>query len=143
MTNPVFGFAELAAAQSQPEVVVNASDRAITQALAGQITIDLASDANYTLVADSGAPQDDEWPYGVIRITDTGGVLTAARDIVFPDVDTEHTITHRGTFIFQNDTAQTLTIKRSGQTGVAVLTGTAALVWHNGTDVIEVVNPLG
>src|SRR5690606_26386505 len=112
MTNPILGFDEMAAAQSQPEVVINAADRAITRALAGEVVIDLTTDADYELGA-------EEWPYRVIRVTDDGNVLTAARSLVFPDISP---LEARPIFVLVNDTAQTITIKgdSSGSTGVAV-----------------------
>jgi hypothetical protein len=39
-------------------------------------------------------------------------------------------------FVFVNQTAQILTVKRTGQTGIAITAGSTALLWHNGTDVI-------
>lgn len=138
MTNPQFGFPELAAAQSQPEVTVNAADRAITRAVAGEITIDFASDADYSLQATNPPASDDEWAYGTIIMTDTGNVLTTARSVIFPDVDSLYSGTSRLRFEFVNETAQALTIKGSGQTGVTVNAGSKALVRWNGTDVEEV-----
>src|SRR5690606_15357908 len=86
MTNPQYGFGELASAQAQPEVTVNAIARAITRATGGEITIDFASDADYELQATSPLASDDEWPYATITMTDTGNVLTAARSVIFPDL---------------------------------------------------------
>lgn len=137
-TDNYLGFEELAAAQAQPEVTVNAATARLAGAVAGQITINFASDANRTLVADDTAPELDEWPYATIRMTDTGVVLTTARDVIYPDVDTEYGGPSRMEFWFLNDTAEDLTIKRSGQTGVTVPAGQAAKVRHNGTDIEEV-----
>lgn len=143
MTNPVLGNDELpGGGPGQPEVFVNDADRKVAQALAGQITIDFASDANYSLAIDSGVPENDEWPYGTIVMTDTGVVLTAGRDVVYPDVDTEYGGPSRAMFVFENQTAQTLTLKRAGQTGVAVAAGDRALVRHNGSDIEALINPI-
>lgn len=135
MANPQLGFAELEAGQAQPEVTVNGALRAITQAIADEIAIDLEADEDYEL-------GDDEWPYGVIRITDQGTVLSMGRAVIYPDVDTLVGGTSRMRFMFVNETAQTLTLKRSGETGVAVASGDTAFVWHNGTDIAAIVNPL-
>jgi hypothetical protein len=126
--NPQLGFTEMSANQSQPHVVVNGADRAITQAFAGQLSINFASDANLTL-------SSSQWQYGTIRFTDTGPVLTAARDVIYPDVDTQTGGTSRMQFVVVNDTAEDLTIKRSGQTGVTVPAGESALVRHTGSDI--------
>src|SRR5690606_36588654 len=79
MTNPILGFDEMAAAQNQPEVVINAADRAITKAIAGEAVVDFESDADYTL-------DDEEWSRKIIRVTDSGNVLTTGRSVVFPDI---------------------------------------------------------
>jgi hypothetical protein len=136
MTNPQLGFDELAAAQEQPEVLVNAADRALTAAIGGQITIDFASDGNYTLQATEPPDAGDEWAYGTIVMTDTGPVLTGAVDVIYPDVDTLYGGPSRMMFVFVNQTAQILTVKRTGQTGIAITAGSTALLWHNGTDII-------
>jgi len=92
----------------------------------GRRTIDFASDANYTLETTSGS---EEWKDKFLTITDTGVVLTAGRDIIFPDENGPE-------YIFTNDTAQTLTCKRSGQTGVAVAAGNTVRIYHDGTDMV-------
>ncbi|MEP3857280.1 MAG: hypothetical protein ABJM39_09585 [Porticoccus sp.] len=92
----------------------------------GRRTIDFASDANYTLSTTAGA---EEWKDKFLTITDTGVVLTAGRDIIFPDENGPE-------YIFTNDTAQTLTCKRSGQTGVAVAAGNTVRIYHDGTDMV-------
>lgn len=135
MTNAVLGFPELVAAQSQPEVQVNFADRALTLALGGQITIELTADANLTLAANTPPLSTDQWAYAVIRITDSPATLTAARDVIYPAVDTLYTGPSRLVHLFINETAQTLTFKRSGQTGVTVPAGQFRLVRHNGTDI--------
>lgn len=138
MTNPQLGFDELAAAQEQPEITVNGADRSITQAIGGQITIDFSEDDNYELQATSPADPYDEWAYGTIVMTDSGTVLTQGRDVIYPDVDTLYGGPSRLTFMFVNLTQQTLTIKRSGETGVAVPAGNAAYCWHDGTDIVAI-----
>jgi len=143
MTNPVLGNDELpGAGPAQPEIFVNDADRKVANALGGQITIDFAADANYSLALDTGAPENDEWPYSTIEMTDTGVVLTAGRDVEYPDVDTAYGGPSRLLLVLQNSTAQTLTIKRSGQTGVPVAAGDRALVRHNGIDIETLINPI-
>lgn len=129
--NPQLGFSELQQNQAQPHITINSADRTISQALAGQITINFITDTNLSLLS-------SQWPYGTILFTDTGPVLTSARDVIYPNVDSQTGGISRMQFIVQNDTARTLTIKRSGQTGVAIAAGESALVRHNGTDIEEV-----
>lgn len=138
MTNPQLGFTELAPAQSQPEVVVNAADRAITRALAGEIEINFQSDADLSLKATDPPAADDQWGYATIRMTDTGNVLTTARAVIFPDVDLLYGGKSRLRFEFVNDTAHSLTIKGTAGTGVTVPAHSKALVRWNGMDVEEV-----
>ncbi len=140
--NPQLGFPELVAAQSQPEVVVNAADRSMTRALGGEITIDIDVDDDYVLQASDPPDPEDEWPYSTIRVTDAGPVLTGPVDVVYPDVDALYGGPSRLMFVFMNETGETLTVKRSGQSGVSVAQGDAALLWHDGVDVRALINPL-
>jgi hypothetical protein len=68
----------------------------------------------------------------------TGPTLTAARDVVYPNVDSLYTGPSRAVHLFINETAQTLTFRRSAQPGVVVPAGQARLVRHNGTDIVPV-----
>lgn len=138
MTEPVTGVPELSAAQGQPEVIVNALARGIALALGGQITKNFASNANLTLEATAPPTTANEWNALVLKFTDTGVVLTTGRDVIYPNVDTLYSGESRLMHIIQNATLQTLTVKRSGQTGVAVAAGGIALVRHNGTDIVAI-----
>lgn len=93
----------------------------------GRLTIDFASDANYTLVTTAGS---EEWKDKFMTFTDTGVVLTAGRDVIFPNANGPE-------YIVKNSTAQTITCKRSGQTGVAITTGSTARIYHDGTDMVS------
>jgi hypothetical protein len=86
-----------------------------------RVAINLAADENLTL-------SQTQYSARRIEITDTGPVLTTGQDIVFPAVASE--------FIsLKNGTAQTLTAKVSGQTGVAIAAGKTQLLVVDGTDV--------
>lgn len=145
MTNPFFGFDELPAAASQPEVFVNEADKVLAAALGGGITIDFASDADYELQASDPLDADnDEWFYAEIRMTDSGAVLTQARDVIFPDIDALYGGPARRKFIFRNDTAQDLTVRgdSTSAVGVTVQAGDVAELYYNGEDVVAIANPL-
>ena len=89
--------------------------------LIGTFTHNFASDANYTLAASTDTREAaHEYSYGVIVVTDTGVVLTTGRDLVFPTI--------KKVWVVANQTAQTITCKVSGQTGVAVAGGDAAIL---------------
>lgn len=126
MATPILNIPELAAGQATPYATANAMGRALERAIAGRLTVDLSSDANYTLVTTAGS---EEWRDKFLTITDSGTALTAGRDIIFPDENGPE-------YIFTNDTAQTLTCKRSGQTGVAVAAGNTVRIYHDGTDMV-------
>ena len=85
------------------------------------VTHDMASDADYTLTATQNR-------YGRVVITDTNPFLTVARNIVVADEQKQ--------FIFKNDTLQTLTVKTSAGTGIAVLAGATIWLLSDGTNVI-------
>jgi len=80
----------------------------------------ITADANYTLTTGQNL-------YAKLEITDTGVVLSAGRDIIIDDVGR--------ILIFTNSTLQTLTVKVSGGSGVAVLAGGSAVLVSDGTDV--------
>lgn len=82
----------------------------------------ITTDANYTLTSDQNE-------YGRIEISDTGVVLTSARDIIMDG--NEHT------FLFVNSTAQDLTVKNATGTGITVTSGTAKELRNDGTNVID------
>lgn len=103
----------------QPSVPINANADAVGALLAGAATRTLTADANYTLVAAD---------YRVATLVLTSSVLTAGRDIVFP--------AYFPPMLVVNDTGQTLTLKKSGQTGVTVDDGESIRVNCGPTDVL-------
>jgi hypothetical protein len=129
--NPQLGFNELAANQAQPHITINTADRSLSSAIAGQVTINAASDANITMLS-------NQWQYATIVLTDSGVVLTTGRDLIYPNVDAQTGGVSRMRFLFRNSTTQTITVKRSGHAGVAVPAGSASLLQHNGTDIEEI-----
>ena len=87
------------------------------------ITHDITVDADYTLT-------DDQNLYGRINITDTGAILTTARNIIVDNVE-------KNSFIFQNSTAQDLTVKTSAGTGILVSSGETKVLRNDGTNVLD------
>lgn len=106
----------------QPGVAFNAAMDTLDAAVAGTATRNLVADANYTLIA-------ADYQTCVLVITDTGPVLTAGRDIVFP--------AHFPRVTVRNQSAQTLTLKKTGQTGVALAAGTTSTFVAGLTDVVQ------
>jgi len=87
-----------------------------------QVTHNMGSDANYTLA-------EDQNTFGRIIITDSGVILTAARNIIVSN-DEKY-------ILFQNDTDQILTIKTAAGTGIAVEAGAKASLLCDGTNIIS------
>ena len=84
------------------------------------VTHNIAADTNYTLTAAQNI-------YTWLTVTDTGVLLTAGRDIIIDAV---------GRFLlFTNSTAQILTVKVSGGSGIAVPAGVTTILVSDGTEV--------
>jgi hypothetical protein len=95
---------------------------AIEQAIVETATVTFA-DANVTLtLSDSNARQDAR----ALRLNLTGST-SGARDLIVPAIQKP--------YLVNNGTADTITVKVSGQTGVAVPASTSMLLYNNGTDV--------
>lgn len=97
---------------------------AIEQALVETATVTFAS-ANVTLtLTDTNAAQDAR----ALRLNLTG-TTGGARDLIVPAIQKP--------YIVNNGTADTITVKVSGQTGIAVPAGRSYLLYNNGTDVVN------
>jgi hypothetical protein len=100
---------------------------AIEQAIVETATVTFAS-ANVTLtLSDSNARQDAR----ALRLNLTG-TTAGARDLIVPAIQKP--------YLVNNGTADTITVKVSGQTGVAVPASTSMLLYNNGTDVVVAFN---
>lgn len=107
----------------QISVPVNDALGDIDAALAALVTVEFTADANRTLVR-------DEYLASVLRFTDSPSTLTAGRDVIFPARFPQ--------MVVINDTAQTLTLKKSGQTGVTLAAGASTFIAAGPTDVEEI-----
>ena len=101
----------------------------IEEAIAGYVTQAVTDGADTVLTIPNGASSNGR--NYVIELT---GTLSAARTVEVPAVDKP--------YIFFNNTTGgfAVTVKVSGQTGVAIANGKKAIVYANSTDVIEVAN---
>jgi hypothetical protein len=100
---------------------------AIEQAIVETATVTFAS-ANVTLtLSDSNSRQDAR----ALRLNLTG-TTAGARDLIVPAIQKP--------YLVNNGTADTITVKVSGQTGVAVPASTSMLLYNNGTDVVVAFN---
>jgi hypothetical protein len=121
MTTTYLGLATVPTNSTNPSVPVNNAMAAFDAAIAGTATRNLVADANYTLLS-------ADYLASVLIITDTGPVLTAGRDLIFPGAFSPK--------LFKNTTAKTITVKKSGQPGTAVAAAATVLVFSGATDVV-------
>lgn len=121
MTTPNREFVNQVENTLQPGIAFNQLADIIDR-IYGALSINFASDANLTLTQ----VQSD---YGMLVFTDTGPVLTAGRDVVLPAGFPPKLV--------KNSTAQTLTLKKSGQTGITIAAGAKAVIASGTADVEE------
>lgn len=126
MTTANLEITELADGQIDQFATANEAFEALERAIAGRLTVDFSSDANYTLSTTAGS---EEWRDKFMDITDSGTVLTAGRDVIFPAKNGPE-------YIITNSTAQTLTLKISGQTGVTIATTVTGRYYYDGSDIV-------
>lgn len=119
-----FNLQEMSQSQGDKYLTHNEENRRLGAAIAGKAVIDMGSDANLTINA-SNNDGTESWRYMFLNITDTGVVLTTGRDVILP--------ASAKMWIVENETAQTLTFKITGQTGVAVTTGNNATLYYRST----------
>ena len=97
---------------------------AIEQALVETATVTFASATVTLTLSDSNSAQDAR----ALRLNLTG-TSGGPQDLVVPAIQKP--------YIINNGTADTITVKVSGQTGVAVPAGRSYLLYNNGTDVVN------
>lgn len=101
-------------------------EEVLEAAIAGMASIALL-DANYTLTTNFAAT--DEARNAILKFT---GTLTAGRNVICPASSKIYVVTNATTGGFA------VTVKTSGGTGVAVLAGETAVLYCDGTNVVEV-----
>jgi len=132
-TTPALNITHLEANQSSPEITENESKDILSTTIADYIAINFAADADYTFTTGSGV---QEWHHAQIRFTDTGPVLTAARNVIVPDEPKK--------YVFWNSTAQDLTFKTSaGSLTVIVLAGDSTFFRCDGSEVYLIASGAG
>ena len=111
-------------------------ENGLEQAIVGRGVVEYTSDANKTItLTESNSSQDAR---NLFLYVDTDGftTLTATRDLIVPTIEK--------TYIVHNDTAgaQSIRVKTSGGTGITIPNGKKALLYVDGTNVIEQLNYL-
>jgi hypothetical protein len=110
------------------DAVNNGITSLVDSAIAGSANIAM-SDADYTLTVVDEAP--DQARQMFINLT---GTLTTTRNVICPAVSK--------LYIVHNATTQSIVFKTSAGAGVTVLTTARAILYCNGTDVLNAVNEL-
>lgn len=106
----------------QPSVPINAALEKLDAAIAGSTSIEFTADADLTLT-------DAQVLTSVLELTDSPATLTTARAVIFP--------AHFPLMWVKNSTAQSLTLKKAGQTGFVVEAGANCMVASGLTDVVR------
>jgi hypothetical protein len=100
---------------------------ALEQAVVGKADVTFSSTTETLTLTDSNAAQDARALY--LNLDGTPG---GAATLEVPAIEKN--------YIVKNGTGETVTIKVSGQTGVAIPNGKTVLVYNNGTDVVTAVD---
>jgi hypothetical protein len=110
------------------DAVNNGITSLVDSAIAGSANISM-SDANYTLTVVDEAP--DQARQMFINLT---GTLSTTRNVICPAVSK--------LYIVHNATTQSIVFKTPSGSGITVLTTARAILYCNGTDVLNAVNAL-
>ena len=101
-------------------------------AVAGIATINTWTTNSHTLTVADGAPAESR--AAILSLTDTGVALSGAGTVVCP---AESKI-----YFVRNSTAQAITIKPSAGTGIVVQSGFTGIVFCDGVNVVDAINPI-
>jgi len=107
--------------------IVNNVFQLIEESIDGVASIDASGSGDLTLTSNDGS--SDQSRHKVLKFT---GTPTAARDVLVPNVQKVY-------LVDANHTAETLTLKIAGGSGVSFDPGQSKIVYADGTDVIELV----
>lgn len=116
---------------AQPEIPENTAKNIIDNILSNVYTYNITSTdvsngyVNITHTDDPTQPTD--WQSFMIKITDTGVLLTGQIDIKFPD--------NARPYIFVNNTSKSLNFKTTSGTGFVIASGNNAYAFSDGTNI--------
>jgi hypothetical protein len=111
-------------------------ENGLEQAIVGRGVVEYTSDANKTITLTESNSSQDARNLFLYVDTDALTTLTATRDLIVPTIEK--------TYVVHNDTAgsQSIRVKTSGGTGITIPNGKKALLYVDGTNVIEQLNYL-
>jgi len=101
----------------------------LEEAIAGSATIDTWTTDSHTLTEANGATSEAR--AAILELTDTTVDLTGAGTLIVPDATK--------IYVVRNATGQTITVKTSAGTGIAVATATANIVYCDATNVVAAI----
>ena len=106
-------------------------ENGLEQAIVGRGVVEYTSDANKTITLTESNSSQDARNLFLYVDTDVSTTLTATRDLIVPTIEK--------TYVVHNDTAgsQSIRVKTSGGTGITIPNGKKALLYVDGTNVIE------
>jgi hypothetical protein len=109
------------------DVVNDNITQMVEQAVAGKAVVNTWTGNSHTLTTADGTTSESRC--AILELTDTGTALSGAGTVVCP--------TNTKLYIVDNNTAEIITVKTSGGTGIAVPVGKTMLVYCDGTNVVE------
>lgn len=109
------------------DVVNNNITSMVEEAIAGLSTINTWTTNSHTLTTANGTTSESR--AAILALTDTGGALTGAGEVICPDASK--------VYIVKNDTGETITVKTSAGTGIDIDDGTVKIATCDGTNVFE------
>ncbi len=116
---------------AQPEIPENTAKNIIDNILSNVYTIDVTStdvtNGYINIVHNDDPTQPTDWQSFMIKITDTGTLLTAQIDINLPD--------NARPYIFVNDTSQPLKFKTTNGTGFVLIASANGYAFSDGVNI--------
>jgi hypothetical protein len=120
---PNLGLAHILASQSSKELTANQAFDGLDEAIAGTTTLDVTAGGTFTLT-------QPQWIDMRLKLTGTPG---AGVNVVVP-------LANPKLYIVDNECGQNATVKGSSGASVTVPTGTLALLYCDGTNVLQLLS---
>ena len=116
---------------AEPEIPENTAKEIIDSALTKRTQFDFTSDADMTITHSDDPTQATDWQSFIFNITDDSAFLTATKNVNLPDG-------YARPYIFENNTAQSLTFKTVSGSGFVLNAGLNAYAYCDGTNIVRI-----
>ena len=135
MATTFLNMSTWSANQNSPWTTLNTALNTLDGAVAGQSTVNMGGDANYTLLNTGTAPYEWQTKYLIVTNTTT---MTAARDVYLPSAASGTGLI----LMVKNSTGDTFAINfgLSGNTLVTIEDGTMDLIFFDGTNAFKLID---